>query len=287
MPRYLVNFLVGAGLVLIAPTLAELRLLHYVLAGVFGLVAVVGLILIIINFIVQRVQRNLQHVPAVVTLLVGAFSLYTFQRSAPIHSHPIQIYLTWTHFFWLTPAGKVLIVGSCIMGLVLTWYFKWFSEDEIDARDRGGWLGTLFNGQAAIRRAIRLIGLGFLMRSVPNPDYAIVVVLFFYFWDDLAFVMWRGYMYAYQSPDTSRYIAHHYRSREDEGAGGERKEGPNDYTVKALESLRAHYKANPSDLNKLSRETVSRSHQFSQGLHHYHVGNEEEIVGEKRTCTIM
>lgn len=105
-----------------------------------------------------------------------------------------------------------------------------------------------FNGQANLRKALRLWGLYALLHSCPNPDYGGLVVLLFLAWDNLAYAGRRLHIFLHRSPDTTKFLAQPPRAVVgDEGAGGR------DYTERELARLRNYAQANPQTLSRVQR----------------------------------
>lgn len=143
--------------------------------------------------------------------------------------------------------GQYLVLGSAALGVALTLGLGWFTESEEEARAKPGWLRVHFNGQANLRKALRLWGLYTLLHSCPNPDYGGLVVLLFLAWDNLAYAGRRLHMFLHRSPDTTKYLVQAPHARAVVG------DDSNDYTERELERLRKHVQENPQATQRVQR----------------------------------
>jgi hypothetical protein len=146
-------------------------------------------------------------------------------------------------------------VGSLALGVALTLGLGWFTESEEEARGKPGWLRVYFNGQANLRKGLRLLGLYALLHSCPNPDYGALVVCLFLAWDNVAYAGRRLHMFLHRSPDTTKFLA---RGAGGGGVGaravvGDDAGGGEEYTQRELERLRNYVQENPHAAQKVQR----------------------------------
>lgn len=281
LPRYLANLLLGFLLLYLAEPLSESRLFHLVVGAALGLGSGLVLAALLLNHLLRTFKR-LQPFSGLATLLSSAATVLLFQRfgrespfllarqllqtlwadtkvrrTEDLRSTFIKHDIDQPHTKQTshqppprpsTPPPKIpqqgqyLVLGSAALGVALTLGFGWFTESEEEARAKPGWLRVHFNGQANLRKGLRLWGLYALLHSCPNPDYGGLVVLLFLAWDNLAYAGRRLHMFLHRSPDTTKYLAQPHVA-----VVGD------DVTKRELERLRKHVQENPQAAQRVQR----------------------------------
>ncbi len=170
--------------------------------------------------------------------------------------------------------------------MALTLGLGWFTESEDEARAKPGWLRVHLNGQANLRKGLRLLGLYALLHSCPNPDYGALVVGLFLAWDNLAYAGRRLHMFLHRSPDTTKFLARPAAGARavvgDEGAGGD-----GGHTQRELERLRSYVQTNPQETLKVQRGADALARFRAGGPDAIRDVGEDEDGGGRGWCAVQ
>jgi hypothetical protein len=230
---------------------------------------------LVLHYCLRTVQR-LQAASHFATLVTSAFVVAVYQRFS--QEPPLVLASRLIEAALRDTRGRWLLLLSVSFGVGLTLYFRWFTEEEEDARARG-WAAAAVNGQGNLRRLLRGWGLYMLLNSCPNPDYGAVVLALFLSWEYLFYGAKRVHMAINREQGMRRYMANPPPRR---GAGAEQ------YTAAQLEKLKRSVERDQSLLHQVSDAGRTAWGRFSTGGPHVlHATEEERGAPPRGSCAIM
>uniref|UniRef100_K3WIG5 Uncharacterized protein n=1 Tax=Globisporangium ultimum (strain ATCC 200006 / CBS 805.95 / DAOM BR144) TaxID=431595 RepID=K3WIG5_GLOUD len=299
-PIFVQNFFFGLFLFYFSETLSRSRSFHYFLGASIGICFSMMLALYFFSRQTRSAAKMipgaqlLQSVGSLVSFAVPFTSFVLMPSIYKLASFGVGYLVNlWSceQLFGIPHLGKIYFFFFGFLGCILVWWNQWGaspkSENQQDEEEveEIGYLDEdlqLTMSQAALSRALKLVGLALLFYSTSSTEFSLVLMLLV------------SLTRVFQFLGTTFYFWYHYERAGRHSKLISKKEFEKQAvseTEKALKQLQEFLKNNPEELDKVSEENEIRLRRFVKGRNHMDVATRDSALNARKktkwSCAIQ